>query len=326
MHSQSSRKSILLTLVFIVLLWLGTFTAYSARNDIYDWWRLRGYVPSTDVARLADETTMNQDTRRTFYAYKPSIESDASFNEHCRDSEFTIVLGCYVQYQGIYIFKIDDARLQGIEQVTAAHELLHVAYDRMSSKERSRIDALTAEVFANIKDQRIKDTVAQYNDNDPSSVPNELHSILGTEVGTLPDELEKHYTQYFTNRSKIVSYSEQYEQAFSSRKSRIEQLERDLKDLKAKIETANRENEATHTYLSSRSDQLQSDMNRGSNTTQSEVDAYNREVEKYNVQVQRTSRLIDSYNAKYETYKNIVGEQNDLFSKIDSRPDTVKTQ
>lgn len=323
MNRSSARRTIFSTLVTLLVLWAIVFGLFFSRNTIYDWWRLRSYTPPAEVVQLADDTAMTDGARKLFYVYRPSVESNDTFNQHCRDSEYTIVLGCYIQYQGIYLFKVDDARLQGVEEVTAAHEVLHAAYDRLSSSERTRIDTLTSRYFSTLTDQRIVSTVKQYQDNDPASVPSELHSILATEVRDLPDELEEHYAQYFKDRSVIVGYSEQYEKAFSGRKAQIEQLERDLESLKNQVEAANQrleQDQATLKAISNSFDARQGVM------SQAEVDSYNREVEQYNAEVRKTARLIDTYNAKYETYKNIVGEQNELYSKIDSRPSTVQSQ
>src|SRR6185295_11567695 len=102
---------------------------------------------------------MTPDTRRLFYVYHPVLEDKQAFNSHCTDSEKTIVLGCYISRTGIYLYDVTDSRLNGVEQVTAAHETLHAAYERLSSSERKRVDGLTAQAFAQVTDQRIKDTI-----------------------------------------------------------------------------------------------------------------------------------------------------------------------
>jgi hypothetical protein len=325
-YSQKRRSGII-ALVITVLIWAGVITLWFERQTIYDWWRLRDYDPSVQISQLADDSTMNSATRRVFYVYHPVVEERVSFNSHCNDGEFTIVLGCYVSNTGIYLYKIDDSRLSGVEQVTAAHETLHAAYDRLSTKERNKVDGWTATAYAQLDNQRIKDTIAQYRNKDPSSIPNELHSILGTEVHNLPPELENYYRRYFTDRSKIVDFSDTYEAAFSSRQAQIKLLEDKLKPLGEQIKQANKELETEGNRLQD----IYSDLETERTNTEpakynAQVDGYNRAVRAYNLKVAKTSAMIDQYNSLYNQYKHIVLEQQDLTSAIDSRPQTLQTQ
>jgi uncharacterized membrane protein len=322
---SSSHKSVIFGICVVICIWLSLAGAFFLRHDIFAWWRLRDYTPPAEVVQLAEETTMNADTKRLFYVYHPKIEPSDSFNAHCRDSEYTIVLGCYISYQGIYIFDIDDARLDGVLQVTAAHEVLHAAYEQLSVSERARVDGMLARTFADLSDDRIENTIEQYRKNDPESVPNELHSIIATEVRLLPPELETYYKKYFTDRSKIVDYSEKYEAAFSSRKNQIEAIAKELKELKQAIDEKNTELKVEGTDLSARGAVLQRRADSGE-LSQSELNDYNADVDKYNAKGATTSRLITSYNAKREQYLQLVGEQDELFSEIDSRPKALQSQ
>src|SRR5690606_3442881 len=108
-----------------------------------------------------------------------------------------IVLGCFVEGQGIYLYNVSDERLDGVKEVTAAHEVLHAGYSRLSSRDKARINHLLDQAFQANNDERIKETVETYRKRDPSIVSNELHSILATEARELPSELEEHYRRYF---------------------------------------------------------------------------------------------------------------------------------
>lgn len=319
MQPQRTSRSVYVAIVLVLLCWAMVGVAVFGRHAVFDWWRLRNYTPPATVAQLATDTTMNSSARNLFYAYHPVVEGSDAFNSHCRDNEFTIVLGCYIQYKGIYIFDIDDPRLEGVQQVTAAHELLHAAYDRLSSAEKERIDTLTAQVYNDIQDERIRKTIEEYRSADPASVPNELHSILATEVRKLPEELEDHYARYFTDRSKIVSYSEKYEAVFSSRTTQIESLRREIDDLKSKITYGNRELAARGDYLNEQGDWIQERATSGQ-ASQAEVDSFNQQVEEYNAELGQINRLIKSYNAKLKQYNDLVGEQEALMKELDSRP------
>lgn len=322
---SSSQKSVAFGIFIVLCMWVALAGTFFFRHDVFAWWRLRDYTPPAEVVQLADDTTMNGDTKRLFYVYHPRVESSESFNAHCRDSEYTIVLGCYISYQGIYIFNIDDERLDGVQQVTAAHEVLHAAYDQLSSGERKHVDGMLADVFGNLADDRIKSTIEQYRKNDPKSVPNELHSIIATEVRVLPEELEMYYKKYFNDRSKIVDYSEKYESAFSSRKSQIEAMANELKQLKQSIDENNNELQIEGDDLAARSSTLQRRADSG-DLSQSEIDNYNAEVDRYNAKVAATTRMITNYNTKRDQYLKLVGEQDELFSEIDSRPKALQSQ
>ena len=288
------------------------------RQAIFDALRLRGYVPSENVVQLATDTAMLDRTRQIFYVYHPSIEEKSVFNQSCRDNEQTIVLGCYVDGKGIHILNIDDVRLTGVEQVTAAHETLHALYARLSKNERKRVDAMTAAAFKSLTDQRVKDTIELYRKQDPTIVPNELHSILGTEVRVLPAELEAYYKQYFSDRSKTVGFSEQYEQAFTERKNQIAAYDAELNSLKLKIDNLQNELTSDTESLSRQRQQLDS-LRSDAAAYRSAVSSYNNNVNAYNVKIDRLTGLVAQYNDIVPRRNAIASEEQDLVKAIDSR-------
>lgn len=319
-HSKGWFKPLLL---FVVLL-LAVFVLYTQKYAIHDWWRLRSYTPSNEIIALADDTTMNNKTRNVFYAYHPSIEPREDFNAHCRDGELTIVLGCYSSVLGIHIFDVEDERLDGIMQVTAAHELLHATYERLTNSERKRIDSLTKQVYDNLDDQRITDTVNAYRERDPSVVQNELHSILATEVMDLPDELEEYYSRYFNDRSRIVEYSRNYESAFSTRKEEAARYESTLLGLKKRIEDEKADLEQEYIELQNESNGISAAMATGnSELINFRINSYNQRVQNYNSRASNVSEWVDEYNSTLEKYNSVVLEQKELLKSMDSRPDAI---
>lgn len=320
------RRSLWPRILLLVLLTIVAIILWQ-RQPIADWWQLRGYTPPSEINTLADETTMTDDARRLFYIYHPSIEDSATFNEHCDIGEFTIVLGCYVSGRGIYIFRVNDARLSGIEEVTAAHEMLHAAYERLSSKERKRIDGLTEQAFQQLTNDRIRQTIEQYRQKDASVVPTELHSILGTEAATLPAELETYYKRYFTDRSAVVGFSTRYETAFSERKAQADAYEQQLSSLKTDIEAKKKQLSEEENNLQTEYKALESSRESSDAASfNGRATVYNRKVDAYNKLVTQTSALIDRYNSIYEQYKQVVLEQQDLYKSINSHPETIQTQ
>jgi hypothetical protein len=292
-------------------------------QDIRDWWSLRGYTPTQKVEEIATTTTMTDYGRHLFYVYRPQIEPAEKFNSDCTIAEASIVLGCYNGI-GIYVYDVTDVRLDGVHEVTAAHEMLHAGYDRLSGSERERIDALTKAELAKITDQRLLDVVKSYRDRDPNVVPNELHSILGTEVRTLTPELETYYKKYFTNRLAIVKLSEQYEQVFTNDKAKVDAYDTELASLKAKIDTLEAD-------LSSRANQLTIDKAELDNLEHSnrtseynaKVPAYNAGVNRYNFDLQTYKSYISTYNQKVVERNALTVEQNSLIKSLDSKAQSL---
>ena len=72
----------------------------------------------------------------------------------------TAILGCYYQ-RHIYLFDINNKELDGTLDVTAAHEMLHAAYDRLNFFERSYVDGLiNAEYEVHKNDASLKQIMA----------------------------------------------------------------------------------------------------------------------------------------------------------------------
>ncbi|HTE58062.1 MAG TPA: hypothetical protein VK694_04930 [Verrucomicrobiae bacterium] len=307
-----NRRPRVWPLVVLLVLLATVATAYWQRLAIYDWQRLRGYEAPAEIATLATETTMNESARRLFYVHRPLLNDRTQFTQNCSDfGEHTIVLGCYVSQTGIYIFDVQDERLQGVEQVTAAHELLHAAYDRLDTSERTRIDELTEQVLTSLKDQRIKDTIENYRKRDPMVVSNELHSIIGTEVRELPEDLETYYKKYFNDRHVVVTYSEKYESVFTERKNKAEAIEQELQGLKTEIEQRQNTLEADRKGL---------DRDRSGARTEPQIDAFNARVTAYNADIRELNSMINHYNQLVEQYKAVSLETQELFKALDSRP------
>lgn len=327
-HQSHKRRSGLISLaILIVILGGGLFF----REDISDWWRLRDYDPSAEVIALADETTMTESARRQFYITHPDITDRETFNTNCRQgnaSEYSIVLGCYVSngtlYGNIYLYDIDDPRLSGVVQVTAAHEMLHAAYDRLSSDERTRVDALLMQTYRDMPEGRIKQTIAQYEANDPSSVPSELHSILGTELASLPPELEDYYSRYFIDRQAVVRFSAQYEAEFERRQAQVAQYDAQLASAKATIEANQAEIDARLANLEQDKAELSALESSGNGATyNARVGAYNQSVVSYNALVSEARAQIEAYNTLVETRNELALEVEELTKAIDSRPESL---
>lgn len=311
---------ILVPIALLSLVWFG-------RYNLYDWYRLRGYRPPAEVVQLATDTAMTDYGRRLFYVNHPDVSDKSSFNQSCTISEQTIVLGCYASGRGIYLYDVTDERLHGVEQVTAAHEMLHAAYERLSRADQKRIDALTDQVFLDLQDERIQQTVESYRSRDPSVVPNELHSILATEVESLPAELDAHYARYFADRQKVVVYAKQYEAAFSERKAKIAAYDAQLADLRSEVDQIEADLGQQEKQLGA--DRKQLDVLLAAkryDEYNAAIVGFNSRVRAYNTDVAKVRSLIEQFNSIVIARNAIALEENQLAKAIDSRPDTIPTE
>ncbi len=300
------------------------------RNAIYDAVRLHGYNPSATVVNLAAQDTMTSYSRHLFYVNHPELISDsATFRADCTVTEQTIVLGCYHPIQqGVFVYNVQDPRLAGITEVTSAHEMLHAAYDRLSSNDKKYVDGLLQDYYDHdLHDQRILDTMNAYKKTEPKDIVNEMHSVFGTEIANLPAPLEKYYQRYFTNRSAVVAFSQNYESEFTSRAARAAQYEKQINALKAKI--AAEETNLQAQLATINNDQARLDSLRSSGQIEqynAGVAAYNAEVDAYNSGVAGYRADVNSYNSLVEQYNTIAGELKQLYGAIDTRLQTQSTR
>ena len=309
-----------LSFLFTVAIIVGLFIAWFNRQDIYDWYVLRNYDPPTEIVELADEITLTNKGRKIFYVSKPLVVNATEFNAACRP-ESTIVLGCFISNKGVYLYDIDDERLSGVKQVTAAHEMLHVAYERLGQDERIAIDAMTMNAYESLNNERIKNTVNEYRARDTSIVPNELHSILATEVGDLPQDLDEYYSQYFKNRLKIVDFSDRYEAEFENRRTRVDNLDDKLGRLKLEIEASKNDLSLQYDALKSQRASLDELLNQDKRIQyNNNIPAFNQQVSNYNRSVNLLDDKINTYNELVKQRNAIAVEVQGLVESIDSRP------
>jgi len=279
------------------------------QDYLKDWLILRSYQAPTQIAQLASDTSMTPYAQRLFYVNRPEVEQRDSFNAHCHnESEHeAAVLGCFLgDREGIYVYDVTDPRLAGIQQVTAAHEALHQAYERLSPSERTRVDGLLQAYAKTITDQGLKDKMALYQKTEPTEVVNEMHSVFGTEVASLPPALETYYKQYFANRQKIVSYHAQYRAAFDERAAQIAAYDKQLAVLKPQIDAKRQDLDTREKSLKQQRSQLDSELASG------HVDAYNAGVAPYNAAVGAYRQAVAEANSLITAYNKLIDERNSI--------------
>lgn len=315
-QKRSSLPALLLSIVILALVGV----AFVQRQAIIDWNRLRGYEPPAAIAQLVTETTMTDKSKHLFYVNHPALEDKDNFNIHCPNFEKTYVLGCYLGgTKGIYLYDVQDERLHGVEEVTAAHEMLHVAYERLSGGEKRKVDDMLNRAYADITDQRLRSNIDAYQ-KAGADVANELHSILATEVRALPDDLEQYYAQYFVDRDKVVDYLDAYIGELTSRRQKVADYDAQLSSLKTQIDTNKASLESQESNINALRSQLEA--NRAANNIEAYnggIPAYRAAVERYNSLAGSTRALVAQYNGIVEARNKIAVEEQDLGNALDSR-------
>lgn len=294
---------------------------WSQSQRIGDWFRLRGYVPTAEIAAITEQTAMTGQGKHLFYINRPALEDKTTFRQNCPDYEATIVIGCYRQGQGgIHVLKVDDPRLEGVEQVTAAHEMLHAAYDRLRSSERAEIETWLQDFARNgLADERVKETLKSYETTEPGQQANEMYAIFGTEVARLPAELEQHYQRYFSNRAAVVGFAANYQEAFTSRQRQVEAYDKQLNDLNTKIKTNTALLGRRRDELAGAEARLNEYRQAGDIARYNEgVGDYNQRVGAYNVLLEQTRAQIEEHNRIVEARNDIAAQSVELRQAIDS--------
>jgi len=230
--------------------------ALSNQQRIADQIAVWQFEPSSSLQEYVGTSGMSDEGKFLFYASTPIIQSNPAFNDTCSNVEEDFgVLGCYFPSEkSIYLFDVTDDRLAGIEEVVAAHEMLHAAWDRLSSDESARlVPLLEAEADRMKDDPEFAKTLEFYAKTEPGERSNELHSIIGTEFADLSPELEEHYSEYFSDRSVVVGLHEKSNAVFTAQLDASEKLVEQLDALRASIE-------ADYTSYNSGYDQLNTDI------------------------------------------------------------------
>ena len=180
-----------------VLVFLSIFAFYSFNNAtrINDWLHSLSYTPSAEIVKLAEDAGMNETGQRYFFRYEPKLLSESEIKETCGFGE--VVLGCFND-RGIFIVDYNTAEEYNRTLVTAAHEMLHVAYYRQGKELNSSLYA-DLENALEYSDLDIKEEINSYTEKDARY--DEAFALIGSQQEKTPENLEKVYEQYFSDRS-----------------------------------------------------------------------------------------------------------------------------
>lgn len=199
------------------------------------------YEPDAVVAGHVERLQLTDHGRFLYYASTPVVSSGERFAAQCPvdhgEHEFG-VLGCYVHAEKtIFLFDVTDERLDGAEEVVAAHEMLHAAWDRTGEDERGRVTALLDTEFERLAgDPEFAKRMAFYERVEPGQRANELHSIIGTEIADVSDELEDYYAQYFVDRSVVTTLHSASYAVFVTLQEQADALVSQMEQLRISVE------------------------------------------------------------------------------------------
>jgi len=314
-------KTILKFLIPILFL-VGLILIWHNRWWFYDEDRLYGYKPPAEISQIANEDQLTNYSKTLLYVYHPALENSETFNNNCNVTAAAVVLGCTVIDRGIYLYNIQDPTLNGLVQVTAAYEMLHVAYSRLSPSELASVNKMVMAEYNKLAptNSLLRSQYASYLKTEgQGAIDNEMHSTLATQISNLPPALERYYSKYFKNRQVIVNYEDQYESVFTSRQNQVTSDDAQIASLKAQISTLN--TELTNEYASIEGQQANMDSlkaNGDSSQYNSDIGPYNTLVDQYNYQIGQDQTLVDQYNTLVATRNSIAISENKLSDEINS--------
>lgn len=314
---------------------LGAVWVATHEQRIADQFAVWRFEPDAEVAGYADRAELTDEGQFLFYASSPSVHRDPAFGNACgRTTETFGILGCYdPSDRTITLFDVRDERLDGIEEVVAAHEMLHAVWDRMSKAEQdAMIPLLEAEADKRADDPEFQETLDVYAEIEPGQRHNELHSIIGTEFADLSPELEAHYALYLGDRTVVVGMHERSNAVFVEYQTKAETLAAELDAMKASID-------ADYAAYSAGYDALNAaiaDFNRRADTpgafsSQSQFNAERSGLmaqgDALDAQYAAITARADEFDAKVEELKALYAEIADLSEAINIKlPDIPELQ
>jgi len=194
------------------------------------------FKPTDQVQALADRSGMNSYGRFLYEASQPTLDGSQSFNNECdRVESTTYILGCYKDLK-IYVYDVTDPQLDGVREVTAAHEMLHAAYYRLSGDDKTKVNNLLEQEYTRLElDKDYSERMAFYARTEPGQRDNELFSVIGTEIKPVSPELEAYYSRYFADRQKVVDLNTKYSSIFISLRKTADDLAAQMNTLSAGI-------------------------------------------------------------------------------------------
>jgi hypothetical protein len=326
-NSDLPKKRSIISSVLSTIIFIGGVTLFGIaifqRQWVVDQIAVWTYKPTDTISSFVTRTGMNDQGKFYLYAAQPTIEDKTTFNEECKDNETSAaILGCYSGNR-IYIYNVTAAELDGVREVTAAHEMLHVAYARLSAGDKARVDQLIEAEYAKLKSSSsLASRLAFYDKTEPGQRDNELHSIIGTEVASIDPALETYYQRYFSDRSKVVTLATNYQAVFEKLDAEATKLQAEINKELADYNTAKAAYESASAQLTNDYQAYRTKAQTGGYTSQAQANAV------YNQLVARAAQLekdrqaliatVTAYNDHITEINSIATHRNSLTNSLDS--------
>ena len=322
--NQRNKRHVFGGLVLTALLFALSLFVMWNRQYIVDSIIFWQYQPSAAVQQLTSRAYLTDSGKFIFYASQPRLDGSRAFNTKCdQQEESTAILGCYAANR-IYIYNVSNAKLEGIKEVTAVHEMLHAVYQRLSDGERKAVDKLVEAEYEKLKeDPTYTERMAYYARTEPGARNNELYSIIGTEIASISPELEAHYKKYIHDRSKIVAYFANYSGTFTELANHAKALSSQLDALSTEIKEATERYNTNTKQLNADIEAFNKRAETGDFTSQVQ---FNKErqtlvIRSDNLAAQRdtVNTLVKKFNTLKDEYNDTVTQSNDLYKSINSQ-------
>jgi hypothetical protein len=321
--SRSPTKVILWVITITVL--FGSIWAFIHKQQLLDSYIATRFTLSSEMQQISKQLQLTDQGIFLLKASQATIANREAFNKKCEKKEKeSIVLGCYIYPHNLYVFNVNDSRLDGAVQTTTAHEMLHAVYTRLSQDEQTKINILIDHALpeAMKQDPSLAKRLELYDRIEPGERYNELHSIIGTEVSNIPQGLEDHYRHYFRKRSLVVTEAGRYTKVMTNLQQQQESL---VSALNQKAERINADSEQYNydiTTLNSAIEDFNSRAESGNFLSQTEFDAertalQSRIAELKNRQL-RINNDVATYNLQREELLALNVTVQELNSKLDS--------
>lgn len=238
----SAKRVIVRVLAIALLIALAAagVIAFMNRQLINDQIAANRFDAPKSIVQLTDNLDVTDSGQRIFWASTPTLDASQNFNAQCSQvdhSEEGHILGCYTR-GNIHLFEVTDERLNGIVEVTAAHELMHATFARLGQDERAQLTRKLNRLYQDLipDNPQLEERMSVYSSLSKTAFANELHSVFATELRELPDWLEEHYATWFQDRSVIIDYFDSYHAVFEELTARANELETEMTALRADVE------------------------------------------------------------------------------------------
>lgn len=328
MNSKIVAKVI--TFAVSIALIAGATLLVFQRQFVVDQLTVWTYEPTQQIQSITDRTAFTSHGTFIFYATTPTVATQETFNQGCPRQEVgSPILGCFTGEGKIYIYDITNDQLEGMEEVTAAHEMLHAVWVRLGQAERDSLSLELTAAYESLNDPDLDERMAYYERTEPGETINELHSILGTEVRGLSSTLETHYARYF-ERAVVLGFHDSYDSVYDQLYGRADELYGLMNMLSASITSRLSAYNADSAQLSAEIASFNTRAQTGDFATLSQFNAERAVLLSRSSALEAERAAINSdiatYNDYHKEYENIseqidvLNQSIDSFTSIDDSP------